>query len=86
MIDMTVDQLTSLSASKEPIDALKKDLDPVTGQLKLISAGVEPVEGNNEDEGIMDDERLRSQLQKATGNGIVLTNVVEADLKRMMDT
>ena len=90
-IDRTFTQLQSLAESKEPIESLKKDLAPETGRLKLVATVVDsdhpqPTEDDAAERVTGDDDGLRSQIRKATGNGIVLTDQVEGQLRRMIDT
>ncbi|XP_070580157.1 zinc finger protein 862-like [Ptychodera flava] len=79
-IDKTVTKLQSLSESGEPIDTLKKDLDPMTGRLKLLSKVVD-------DQADLEshDDGLKSQLRMASGNGIALSNKVEGELRVILD-
>ena len=89
-IDRTFTQLQSLAESKEPIESLK-DLAPETGRLKLVATVVDsdhpqPTEDDAAEGVTGDDDGLRSQILKATGNGIVLTDQVEGQLRRKIDT
>ncbi|KAJ8048368.1 hypothetical protein HOLleu_00650 [Holothuria leucospilota] len=89
-IDKTLNQLKHIADTKEPIVSLQKDMDPETGRLKLITRdsnqpGQNDGNGELQDQKATDADSLKSQLRKATKNGIYLTGSVENDLARLLE-
>jgi hypothetical protein len=88
LIDRTIEKLQNVSVD-DTIGTMKKDLDPSTGRLKLVTVCVSAAPQNqNADQTLPaarnDDQSLRSQLRAATGNGIALTAVVETQLQNLL--